>query len=1036
MNYGFLALLVFGGVAHAATSEVWNDWDSGKPVIPDYSWAGYMYGAEAIPDVEWKVFDVARFGALPDDGKDDYAAIQRAIKAAEANGSGIVFFPPGKFLVAEREGIADPIEINGANIVLRGSGSGANGTEIHQKHHFLPEDPEKKWTVPPVFVFRHPTNEAHLSRYRDQQTKLAKVVKPAGAETFCITLDDASKIKPNQTVMLCAQSTKLNDWYLKGLKPRDIFKEINENGVSVAEKHVVAKVAGNVVTFVEPIRADIDPVVEWTVYDYPMIEGWGVEDLHFTGNCPVPFVHHKDFIHDSGFQGIGMKQGRNCWIRRCRFTDMTQAFLASGCIASSFIMNTIEGHQGHGNFSMNWGGGNLIGLCQDLTDKGSFHGCGISHENVGGVIWRYESVGATKQTPRCGGPDFHAQFPYCSLWDISVANLRDNGGSYVLQPNHLRDLTFWNFEQIGEKIHHDYWNMPKTEEDAKNKYFGKTKVAYPNYIGFHGVMSTFNREHLGLFESYGAPVEPASLFEAQLAKRLGGAPAWVAEAKAEWERVKATHRAAATPSRLWTQFREAKQTGGEPELADFSFAGYRHGEEPLPTVEAKVFDVTRSGAVPNDGKSDKKAILLAIEAAEKQGSGIVFFPPGRFLINEPTDPVNQPIRIGGSGIVLRGSGSGEGGTELFMNLHLDPTDPKKLYSCPFMIEFKGKGESKTKTAVVADARRETFSVQVKDAAAFKAGDWVLLNLENNSPQLVAEAVAPYTPDPAWKKINGQGVVIDEFHLIQNIDGNTLVFKEPIHTEVIAAQGWMVINYEPLEEVGVEGIAFRGNWHGDFVHHRSFQDDSGWSGVAFSKTVNGWIRNCRFTDWSRAVSIKACAATTVQDLVLDGNAGHNAISVHNSSHVLVRDVEDTSGHWHASGVAGKCSGNVFLNCEYRADTCFESHASQPRWTLFDNISGGWKYGRWGGALGSLPNHLRGLVLWNYNNTGEGEPGEYGFIRPESVHGRIIMPYVIGFHGNPQAFDESQVEVLESNGARVWPDSLYEAQFELRMKKGSK
>ncbi len=537
----------------AETSKVWKqfskDWKAGKAsVIPDYSWAGYKYGAEGIPDVTWKVFDVTKYGALPNDGKSDYAGIQRAIKAAEANGSGIVFFPPGKFLVAEEEGIQESILIQGANVVLRGSGSGADGTEIHQEHNYVPLDVTKKWTTPPIFLFTpdHPQGKMHLYNQRENAVKLARIINPVRRETFSVEVDDASQFKPGQTVSVRAQGTELNEQFLKGLKPRDIYTEIIENGVSVAEKHTVASVEGKRVTFVEPIRIDIDPSIDWTVYDYPTVEGWGVEDLHFTGNCPVPFVHHKDFIHDSGYTGIRFEQGRNGWIRRCRFTDMTHGFLASGCLSSSFIMNTMDGDQGHGNFSMNWGSGNLIGLCQDLTDKGSFHGCGISHENVGGVIWRYESVGATKQTPRCGGPDFHAQFPYCSLWDISTANLRNNGGSYVWQPNHLQDLTFWNFEQIGEKIYHDYWNMPKTDEEKKDMYFGKTKIVYPNYIGFHGEMSEFNRDLLGLFESYGQPVEPASLYEAQLAQRLGSAPGWIAEAKAEWEKMKTMDNEGAT----------------------------------------------------------------------------------------------------------------------------------------------------------------------------------------------------------------------------------------------------------------------------------------------------------------------------------------------------------------------------------------------------------------------------------------------------------------------------------------------------------
>lgn len=545
--FGVLGMITTG--AYAGVSGIWTQFEkdatAGKAsVIPDYSYAGYKYGAEGIPDVAWKIFDVTSFGAVPNDGKSDYDGIQRAIKAAEKNGSGIIFFPKGKFLVGEAEGIRESILIQECDIVLRGSGSGTEGTELHQKHNYVPEDPEKKWTTPPVFLFKpdHPQGKNHLSRARGTAAPIAKVVRPAGRETFSIEVDNVSRMKPGQTVMVCAHSTELNDQFLKGLKPRDIFSEIIENGVSVSEKHTVEGIQGRSVTFSEPIRVDIDPAVDWRVYDYPMVEGWGVEDLHFTGNCPVPFVHHKDFIHDSGYTAIRMEQGRNCWIRRCRFTDMTHAFLASGCISSSFIMNTIDGHQGHGNFSMNWGGGNLIGLCQDLTDKGSFHGCGISHENVGGVIWRYKSVGATKQTSRCGGPDFHAQFPYCSLWDISIANLSNNGGSYVWQPNHLQDLTFWNFEQIGKKTYHDYWNMPKTEAEKKNRYFGKTKVVYPNYIGFHGVRSAFNEDHLGLFESYGKPVEPESLYEAQLTRRLGGEPAWIANAKAEWKTLKEEHK--------------------------------------------------------------------------------------------------------------------------------------------------------------------------------------------------------------------------------------------------------------------------------------------------------------------------------------------------------------------------------------------------------------------------------------------------------------------------------------------------------------
>lgn len=491
------------------------------------------------------------------------------------------------------------------------------------------------------------------------------------------------------------------------------------------------------------------------------------------------------------------------------------------------------------------------------------------------------------------------------------------------------------------------------------------------------------------------------------------------------------HEAEATKtSQLWTQYVEARGSGMEPVLADFSFAGYHAGEVAIPNVDWQVFDVTDFGAVADDGKSDKRAVMRAIAAAEANGSGIVFFPKGRFRLNETTDDSNQAIVIGGSNIVLRGSGAGEDGTDLYMDQYMDPVDPKKMWTCPYLIQFKGRGEEKQGAKLVKSARRETHIVEVDDASSFQAGDWVVLSMSDNSPETIAAVMAPYKADPTWKKLINEGYGVEEFHLIERIDGNAIRFKEPIHENVVVSQDWALSKIDPLQEVGVEHMTLSGNWQDAFVHHESAIHDGGWSMLSLSRCVNSWIRDCRFVDLNRPVVIKACSATTAQDILLQGNKGHNAISVINTSHSMVRRVNDTAGHHHAVGVAGKSVGNVFHRCAYREDTCYESHASQPRWTLFDNIEGGWMYGRWGGAVQSQPNHLEGLVFWNYKNIGKGEPGAFHFMRPDSEYGRIIMPYVIGFHGNPQEWVEAEIELLESNGSAVYPASIYEAQFEHR------
>lgn len=49
----------------------------------------------------------------------------------------------------------------------------------------------------------------------------------------------------------------------------------------------------------------------------------------------------------------------------------------------------------------------------------------------------------------------------------------------------------------------------------------------PTIVGFHGDPLNFVQEQVKLDESHGTPVEPESLYEAQLERRLGFVPDWL-----------------------------------------------------------------------------------------------------------------------------------------------------------------------------------------------------------------------------------------------------------------------------------------------------------------------------------------------------------------------------------------------------------------------------------------------------------------------------------------------------------------------------
>jgi hypothetical protein len=482
-------------------------------------------------------------------------------------------------------------------------------------------------------------------------------------------------------------------------------------------------------------------------------------------------------------------------------------------------------------------------------------------------------------------------------------------------------------------------------------------------------------------------------------------------------------------SQIWNQFKQQRIESQESCLPDFSYAGYQRGESSFPDVEHEVFDVTDFGAIPNDSKSDKLAIQKAVAAAVKKKSGIVFFPKGRFLVNEDSDEPTS-IVINGSHIVFRGSGSGPGGTEIFMKNHLPAKDPKKLWTVPYMFQFVGKGKESLITEVVQNAKAGDKSLVVKEAVRIQAGDWVVLRVKNNAPDLIESEMCGCEVDKAWTSILNKGVYVNEYHQVKSVDGNVVSFWEPVLKTIDKAHEWQVFSCSHYEEVGVEDIAFIGNWHDDFVHHKDYIHDGGFSIVKFSRLTNSWINRCRFTDVNRAVNVGLSANVSVLNCKVTGIPGHSSLSSNASTRVLIGNCVDSSSQWHAPGVAGPSIGTVIWRVSYNEDTSFESHASQPRATLFDCVEGGFFSGRAGGARQNLPNHMEYLVLWNYKELGEADEN-FEFWSSKTWFWKILPPFVIGFHGVGTTFNESQIKVLESLGKPVEPESLYEAQLKLRL-----
>ncbi|MEM1109537.1 MAG: DUF4955 domain-containing protein [Planctomycetota bacterium] len=481
--------------------------------LPDYSYAGYALVPESIEPPDLPVIHVRDYGAIPGDRKSDKAAIAKAIRAGEVKGGAIIQFDAGRYLVGEKEQEKSGFVINSPNIIIRGtrpSAESPRGTVLYMRHSLAPADPKKMYSCPPLLNFQH----------KSKGKPLTSITADTAKGGYQISVQDPGRLEVGHYVALTMRNPAATPSHLAGLEPWSIWTNTIEKGTRVrGERHRIVAIDGSQVTFHEPIMIDIWAEHGWDVESCPMAEGWVVEDMTFVGEVPTPWVHHKNADHDSGWTMIGFNRGFAPVIRRCRFVSVSTAAFINGSYGGTAIDNEVLGRRGH--YSISSGGGSygtLIAFNKDLTKEGQWHGFGASHGAVGTVIYR--NLNSKR------GFDHHSgtSIAYATLIDVNTGGIFGSGGNYKNLPNHLHDLTFWNFKQTHDKRHENYdWWSPRR---GNEKYSG-TKVVYPRIVGYHGIRTTFKPDSCSHIHSHGKPVQPESLFEFQVKNRLGSLPLWM-----------------------------------------------------------------------------------------------------------------------------------------------------------------------------------------------------------------------------------------------------------------------------------------------------------------------------------------------------------------------------------------------------------------------------------------------------------------------------------------------------------------------------
>lgn len=273
---------------------------SGGDRIPDFSYAGYEGGGVALPRVPAK-------RTLRPSGADDTDAIQAAIEAVSAlplvNGfRGAVELESGVFHCAHT------LSITASGVVLRGAGDGKNNTTIEM-------------TGTPHLALRI---AGHLQQTDlGASTYIADGYVPAG--TFVIHVADAAKLHPGDMVLIRKPVTQA---WIKFMGMDNLYRNGRpEHWIRAPYLDVrrpIAAIDGNAITLAAPLVDDYDArffdgshALVSKIDLNGQISHIGVEDLKFV--APT----RRIALGEPAFSGIAIRDVVDSWLRSVALLDAT-----------------------------------------------------------------------------------------------------------------------------------------------------------------------------------------------------------------------------------------------------------------------------------------------------------------------------------------------------------------------------------------------------------------------------------------------------------------------------------------------------------------------------------------------------------------------------------------------------------------------------------------------------------------------------------------------------------------------------------------
>ena len=232
-------------------------------------------------------------------------------------------------------------------------------------------------------------------------------------------------------------------------------------------------------------------------------------------------------------------------------------------------------------------------------------------------------------------------------------------------------------------------------------------------------------------------------------------------------------------------------------IMDFSFAGYQGGGVPLPaTPVAKTLS-----AVGGDNTSAIQAAIDEVSGRAPDARGL----RGAVLLRPGSYEVAGTLTIGASGVVLRGSGSGDRGTTIKLT-----GPPHRFLDIRGSGAWEAVGNSTPITDAYVPAGIDSF--QVERTAGLRVGDTVLVRRPVTEAWIHFMGMDTLVRDGKEQTWIKAGSFIRTDRAIQSISGNRIRLDVPLSdsfdSKFLNPPGPTLIKYTfpgRIAEVGVESL---------------------------------------------------------------------------------------------------------------------------------------------------------------------------------------------------------------------------------------